>query len=377
MAIQLQLLGFSPRGTRSAVLPTDFRINNPCGIYRFPQKVTFTVVDLWLKFISLRMSPVIFVGVWHICGLGKSPGAITVPLTCIYLLLKAASKGNSKAREFFELSGEAGQELKGAPECLVIFTSKEVLEEIEIGREIRDAWLNTSATGPLPHIIKKYLKNLLEQLEDSDFTKFYKDQWIKSIYFIKVDVQSFWDCFEKIGITMNALKDKELWVNMVGGTNQINAASLVAGTMLAAVARYYYFFQSKINLLHPDIKKPDFRSPHNCVDDIIKMWQDIPLFQLDIGSVITNIYELFKNRNVVNINEVKQKLNELKLAQDTYLPKLRGRLIKIEGHIAYKGPWLDRLYEMSERIKRQDIKNVSSWIRWGQSEGILIEENLD
>jgi len=58
-------------------------------------------------------------GVWHISGLGISPGALTVPTTSIYLLLKAAEEDESRACEFFDTSGERIKKkgtLRGSPE---------------------------------------------------------------------------------------------------------------------------------------------------------------------------------------------------------------------------------------------------------------------
>jgi len=64
-------------------------------------------------------------GVWHISGLGISPGALTAPTASIYLLLKASEEGDPDARKFFETSGERDQNdghLRGFPEGFIIFT---------------------------------------------------------------------------------------------------------------------------------------------------------------------------------------------------------------------------------------------------------------
>jgi hypothetical protein len=80
--------------------------------------------------------------IYHITGLGVNPGAVTVPLSVVYSLLQQASKGVPEAKEFFMYSGEMEQEEKGAPETVIIFTSKEVIEGRE-QRDIRDNWFKT------------------------------------------------------------------------------------------------------------------------------------------------------------------------------------------------------------------------------------------
>ncbi|MEM2661393.1 MAG: hypothetical protein QXS74_08755 [Nitrososphaeria archaeon] len=221
-------------------------------------------------------------GVWHLSGLGMRPGAVTVPLTYIYILLKAASLGDETAKEFFDTSGEYTQEFKGASEGLILFTSKEVIEG-PIGVNIQDKWFGTSGEST-PKVIAKYLKKLLEELRDSRFTPFYNDnKWVKEIYLVRVQHDNFDDCYFKIGVTVRALREKEIWANMIGGANQINSAILVAGSLFAAVQRYYYIFQSDINSLHPEINKPDLRNPRSIIHDLSDKWQELPIFHLDIG----------------------------------------------------------------------------------------------
>lgn len=196
-------------------------------------------------------------GVWHISGLGASPGALTVPLTYIYLLLKAVSKGNKIANEFFEASGETSQEKKGAPEALVIFTSSDVIEG-KVQGKIEDSWFNTLKQNSVPKTMAEYLKRLFKKLKSNDFSQFYNDLWIKYIHFITVDYLNFNDIFPKCYITLNALREKEIWINMVGGSNPINASLILSAGFVEANARTYYIFESNLSLLHPSIEKPNF-----------------------------------------------------------------------------------------------------------------------
>ncbi len=72
-------------------------------------------------------------GVYHISGLGTSPGALTMPLTAIYVLQVAQAVGFEEAERLFEHSGELGgkgsfEKVRGLPEVVIAFTSKEVIE---------------------------------------------------------------------------------------------------------------------------------------------------------------------------------------------------------------------------------------------------------
>lgn len=315
-------------------------------------------------------------GVWHLSGLGIRPGAVTVPLTYIYMLLKAASLENKIAKEFFDISGEYTQEFKGAPEGLILFTSKEVIEG-SIRGDVRDEWFGTNGES-IPKAIAKYLSKLLEWLRDSRFTPFYDNEWIKEIYLVKVYYNNFDDCYFKIGVTVQALREKEIWTNMIGGANQINSALLVAGSLFAAVQRYYYIFQSRTNILHPEIDKPDLRNLNSIVLGLSERWQELPIFHLDIGSIVNRLSKLFEERGPrVNINEVKKILRELNYPE-MYFSKLRGKLILIqENDRVTPGPMLNRLAKMVDEIEKENVKNLSVWKDWASQNKILYKLTLD
>ena len=310
-------------------------------------------------------------GVWHLSGLGLNPGAITVPLTYLYGLLKMASGGNKDAKDFFTSSGEINQDNTGAPEALVLFTSNGVLE----GRnqhKVRDRWFNTSKKKSAQLTITHYLSCLLSNLEDENFKKFYVKEWLKYLFIIEVDHQNFKDCFFKIAITVNALKDKEIWINMVGGTNQINAALLAASGFTTIATRYYYFFQNDTELLHLDMEKPDLKRPQLPIP--ITSWQELPFFTIDMSRLYEELKNLFEYREKVHINEIKGILQKLGLSGQ-YLAKMRSGLINIQNDIASKGAMLDRWIKMWTKIENEmsgEI-NMSTWKDWAKDRGILTE----
>ncbi len=313
-------------------------------------------------------------GVFHLSGLGLNPGALTVPLTYVYILLKATTKGNEKGTEFFALSGELSQEIKGAPEYIIVFTSKEVIsDKINVRNKARDTWFNTNTENNMPKTIYKYLWKLWKELKDDEFKEFYNGMWIKGIYFVEVDHEDFDDCFYKIGVLMNSIRSKEVWVNMIGGTNQINIAMLVAGGLFAVPARYYYIFQYETGWLNPEINKPSMKKPEpEIIERLLDNWREIPIFHIDIGDIIKKLDELFQEREQpINIGELREKLG----GYEDILPKIRGRLVYIVGDKVFKGRLLGEVLNMKRKIEEEGINDFSSWKKWVSERKILWEMN--
>lgn len=316
-------------------------------------------------------------GVWHISGLGISPGALTVPMTSIYLLLKAAKEGIPKACEFFETSGERTQKegtLRGFPEGFVIFTSKEVLEK-KIARrsEIKDRWFrNTGKEISIPRVACKFIRDLHEE--------FFGDYDIPEIYYLAVDYQDFKKALPVIYTTVNALGtrgDKELWANMVGGTNQINASILTAGSLSGAISRYYYYFEHDNDLLHPDLEKPRGNLSKSQIDLILSKWFQLPIFDLGWGDLSKKIDELMgQYNNMVPLSVLKEELEKTGM-KSQYPAKLTGgKLIVIEDNLAKPGGDLNHLKSLLS-INSKSPNNLSEWRKWAAKLGILWQQESD
>ncbi len=308
-------------------------------------------------------------GVWHLSGLGNSPGALTVPLTYVYLLLKAASKGDEEAQKFFEASGEVSQERKGAPEALIIFTSKELIEGQIISRDITDNWFKTNK-GPVPKVILEYFSKLFKKLRDDGFSEFYREGWLRYVHFIAVDHQDLYDCFPKCYATMNALREKEIWINMVGGSNPINASLILSAGFVEATAKTYYVFESDTSCIHPLFDRSvDFSKPR--AEPLLSKLNILPFFSLDLGKLVRGLNRKFLERGEkINIKEIDSLLDELELPRQ-YLKKLvSGGWVGIEKDMATVGEMLERWNRMLGRI-REYPSNYSAWKKWASQEGIL------
>lgn len=309
-------------------------------------------------------------GVWHFSGLGNSPGALTVPLTYIYLLLKAASSGDKEAQRFFEASGEASQEKRGAPEALIIFTSKEVIEGSVESKEVTDRWFGT-VKGPVPEVIFKYFSKLWRRLRDDAFSEFYGEGWIRYIHFVAVNHMDMYDCFPKCYTTMNALREKEIWINMVGGTNPINASLILGAGFVEATARTYYVFEPDTTCLHPQFdEQVDFSRPR--VRPLLSKLYILPFFSLNLGKLVSDLNQRFLwGKGRVSKREIDSLLADLELPGQ-YLRKLvSGGWIRMEGDTAFAGEMLERWNNMLKISKYPS--NYSEWKRWASGEGILYE----
>lgn len=192
---------------------------------------------------------------------------------------------------------------------------------------------------------------------------------------MEVNHKDFDDCYFKIGTTLYALMKKEVWVNMIGGTNQINLSLLIAGSFFAVPSRYYYIFQSKIDLLHPEVDRPSLKYPIEFLN-YLDRWHEIPIFHLEIGSIIKKLDEKLSEREYIHLRELKELLQEKGFPKQ-YIAKLRGRLLLIDDGRVAKGPLLDVIVGMIRRIEEQEVSSVSKWIEWGRKNRILWRCNLD
>ncbi|MEM4279996.1 MAG: hypothetical protein QXP28_06135 [Archaeoglobaceae archaeon] len=133
---------------------------------------------------------------------------------------------------------------KGMVEAVIVFTSKETIEGT-ILNSCQSKWFGFGfnrgdRSYTLESVYMKFFNKLFDYFEE----KFGFRPKEFRMFAVEVNHQDFEDCFKKIGTTLNALKDKEIWGSIIGGSNQINIAILTAGAYKATVSRYYYVFQS-------------------------------------------------------------------------------------------------------------------------------------
>jgi hypothetical protein len=316
-------------------------------------------------------------GVYHLSGLGVNLGALTVPISTVYILQMAQHCGVKVAENFFAASGEAERKgsqegIRGQVECVIAFTSKEVAEGDAL-RECESKWFNLKFEKgtPLDEVCSKFFDKLFGHMKKEFRFEPRKFEFLV----IQVDHRNFEDCFRKIGPTLKALVDKELWANMIGGTNQINMAILTAGAYVASVSKYYYLFQENQKLLEPEwADKPTKNNIGNLALKAIESWYEIPIFNLDLGDLMTELKKTFEGKEKINIGELRSILDGLNLGKE-YIPKLRGILL-FENETVRKGPFFERLLKLWEELDSIRIKNYSEWKKWAKNEGVLKEVKI-
>jgi len=195
-----------------------------------------------------------------------------------------------------------------------------------------------------------------------------------------VDHQDFKKALPVIYHTVNALGTmggKELWANMVGGTNQINASILTAGTLSGAISRYYYYFEQDNDLLHPDLEKPKERISKDQIEKVLLKWFQLPIFDFGRGKVSNTINRLMEqHNNVLPLSVLKEELEKTGM-RPQYLAKLTGsRLIVIENDLVRPGADLNHLKSLLS-VDSNAPSNLSAWKKWAAKEGILWQQEAD
>ncbi|MDI9610442.1 MAG: hypothetical protein QFX36_03845 [Archaeoglobales archaeon] len=321
-------------------------------------------------------------GVYHVAGLGKNPGALTVPLSIVYILQAAQALGVEEAQEFFKFSGEmerkgSYEKTKGGVECVIAFTSREVIEgEIfEFNSNWFDLNFPKNKKIKLKEVYEKFFKKLFnhlsEQFPELELKKF-------DLFLVEVKYTDFEDCFKKVGITLRALRDKELWGNIIGGSNQLNIAILTAGAYTETISRYYYVFQKTTNILEPEwAKKPNRKNIKELARESIDRWYELPIFSIRVGDILKKIEDVFEGREKANKKEIENVIKDFGLTNQ-FLAKLQGiGILKFNRDVVEKGYRFEKLLSIWKEVdKFSDVDNFSNWKNWAKKEGVLHEIKL-
>ena len=322
------------------------------------------------------------VGVYHFSALGLSPGAVTLPLSTIYsLIVGAYLKGYEDAKEFFKYSGERGQEMKGAPETIIIFTTGEIMgtsgkdTQLPIRNNVHsNLFGKTFKKGtPVIRVVGKYLSLIYDFLENQGLKPFYGSKWIKHIYLVRVQHKDYKDAFNKIGITMKGHRDKEVWINMIAGTNQQTIAMLNTSLFFGTATRYYYIFQTDESLLDSIYLKNEITE--GVVEQLLQQWNSLPIFFTGrYGFFIVLLKRLKEYNNMIPASILRNDAREY----DVKLEKLGGFLhLDSKKEVFYPTKELKNIISLYRDIVQSDVNNHSEWKKWCVEEQILYVLNLD
>lgn len=170
-------------------------------------------------------------GVYHLMGLGLSPGVVIGPLT--YL----AHRRSGEVRQ-----REAGQKV-GDIQAIILFTTREVLDGTVSALDYvknppsRIAGSPVEKGGPM--------KEVLRRLLCCEWPAISGGRREGTIFWCEVDRRNFRVTYERVVRVVAALagvggQGKEIWANLTGGTNVINAAIQLAAMLSGDIARLYY-----------------------------------------------------------------------------------------------------------------------------------------
>lgn len=227
-------------------------------------------------------------GVYHLMGLGNSPGAVTGSLSYLAYRYK---RWNTSDIEFFGRSGEIRQRDEGKKvgdvQAFVVFTTREVLDGKLVSRPYTENQRGTThgKTTDNKQPMKEVLKSLLPSiLRDISHRK------TIDLFWCNIDRRDIRNVYERVIRVVAALsgvggQGKEMWANLTSGNNVTNFALELAATLSGQIARLYY-----VQAQNEDAEKcVNFTSEQN-------YWVDLPVMPLQMGRLSHAILNLLSRQ---------------------------------------------------------------------------------
>ncbi len=231
-------------------------------------------------------------GVYHLMGLGRSPGAVTGPLS--YLAARY-QRWNPDDQQFFSRSGEAGQRMSGQKrgdvQAIVLFTTREVISaKDENGKPFLsfkyiENPAGRNASGP--EHSEEPMRNALERLLKKIWPGVSGGRSAGTVFWCEVDRREIYSTFERVARVVAALSQKEQWANLTGGNNVINFALELAATLSGDVARLYY-----VQAENQTAEKCVYHTAEN------DYWVDLPVMPLALSRLSLAILDLLRDSSM-------------------------------------------------------------------------------
>ncbi|MDW8186232.1 MAG: hypothetical protein RMM07_13375, partial [Anaerolineae bacterium] len=224
-------------------------------------------------------------GVYHLMGLGRSPGTVIGLLT---YLAHRYQRWNAEDQRFFARSGEArhrtADQRVGDVQALVLFTTPEVIAGTVPAFEYIDNPPGQKASGPKqpPGPMQKVLRDLLRR----EWPPIAGGRKSGTVCWCQVDRRNIHLTYERVVRVIAALagtggQGKEIWVNLTGGNNVMNFALELAAALSGDVARLYYV-------------QAEDEVAEKCVRFTAEdgYWVDLPILPLALGRLRQAIIDL-------------------------------------------------------------------------------------
>lgn len=249
-------------------------------------------------------------GVYHLMGLGRSPGAITGPVS--YLAHRYV-RYNPDDQVFFSGSGEkiqrqAGQRV-GNIQAVVFFTTQEVYDgDVKAFRYI----VNPPGSVPknpaeqegkamrelLPGLLSKEWELMAKQHARDNAKAGHQHSPELPVYWCIVNRRNVQQTFERVAQITVALREKELWANLTGGANVLNFALEMASILTGDIARLYYV------LAQDDVAEKCIRYTNEA-----DYWIEMPAMPLNISRVVRAVIRLLENHGgPINVRDLYARL---------------------------------------------------------------------
>lgn len=240
-------------------------------------------------------------GVYHLMGLGRSPGAITGPLS---YLGQRYQRWDLKDQDFFARSGEVAQREVGKKvgdiQAVILFTTSELLT----GQMFSYTYVNNPAgratTGP--ERAGEPMKDILKQLLSKIWATIAGGRAAGSLFWCEIDRRDLRSTFERVTQVVMALASSgsqghEIWMNLTGGNNVVNLSLELAANLSGRVARLYY-----VQAANPAAEK--------CVQYTAEKgyWVDLPVMPLALGRVSQAILDVVINFGPITSQEIHSRL---------------------------------------------------------------------
>lgn len=231
-------------------------------------------------------------GVYHLMGLGCSPGAITGPLS---YLAHRYQRWNDEDRQFFSRSGEVWQRKEGSKvgdvQACVLFTTPEVLTGKDKDRPFNSYSYVVNPPGRIIEQPKQNggpMKEVLRHLLAKEWPGVAGRRKYGDIFWCEVDRRNIQSTYGRIIQVVAALtgvggQGHEIWINLTGGNNVINFALELATTLSAGIARLYYV-------------QAENQAAESCIRFTTQngYWVDLPVMPLALGRLSHAILELLE-----------------------------------------------------------------------------------
>ena len=306
-------------------------------------------------------------GVYHLMGLGRSPGTVIGPLT---YLAHRYNRWNADDQRFFARSGEVRQrqagEKVGDVQALVLFTTPEVLS----GQVKAFSYVDNSPGGIVtgPEKSGELMKEILRDLLRREWPAISGGRKKGTIFWCKVDRRDIRTTYERVIHVVAALasvggQGKEMWANLTGGNNVINLALELAAILSGDIARLYYV-------------QAENEAAEKCVRYTAEdgYWVDLPVMPLALGRLRQTIIQVLNDNGPISLEDLysylqskywdlSQGLTSEETLRNEYLAPLwkQGLIAEADGGYVVGPQW-------------ELIRPYQELLREARSTGLTIEE---